>query len=387
MELASILAAHWQIFAAQQRHILTAAHYRAARAVMRCRTAELGGEMHQCAHCTDQFYHAYHSCNHRACTKCGGREQKEWTAAQEAKLIPRVPYFMLTLTLPSEMRAFAYKHQAWFYDAMFKAMQSVLMDFAQDKRHLGGTPGFSAVLHTWTREMVFHPHLHVIMPGIALSADGLRVFRAKDKQYLFPVDALKAAWRNRLDRLILQHDKEQGTRHYSQIDPQVWKKDWVIDIQAVGNGKHALRYLARYVHKTAVSQQRLLGYDEQGRVRLNCQDSDTGKWYVILLTPTEFIRRWCLHILPKGFTRVRHYGLHSAPAKAKYDRVHHILGSTPAPKPAPLPTTKPKCPCCGKDMVHVSKLPTLMDFIRAQLRDQQARPPPLTITRGQRVSA
>jgi hypothetical protein len=179
-----------------------------------------------------------------------------------------------------------------------------------------------------------------------------------------------------LERLILQYDKEQGTRQYSQIDPQAWQKDWVIHAKAVGNGKHALRYLARYVHKTAVSQQRLLGYDEQGRIKLNCQDSDTGKWYVIQLTPSEFIRRWCLHILPKGFTRVRHYGLHSAPAKAKYERVHQILGSTPTPKPAKLTAAKPKCPCCGKDMVHVRKLPTLMDFIRTLLKDQQARPPP-----------
>lgn len=355
MELAAVFAAHWSRFAATHRHLLTAAHYRAARAVLSCRTALLGGQVHHCGGCRKERF-VYHSCNHRACPKCGGREQQEWAAAQEARLLP-VPYFMLTFTVPSELRAFAYKHQAWFYDLMFKAMAQTLNDFAHDDAHLGGTPGYTAVLHTWTREMQHHPHLHVIMPGIALSADGLRIRRAKGKQYLFPVKALAAAWRNRLSSLIQSRDMQEQTQHHAQIEAKVWSTAWVVDAQAVGKGKSALRYLARYVNKTALSEQRLLGYDDAGNIKLNCQHSGTKKWHIVTLAPHEFLRRWCLHVLPKGHVRLRHYGFLSPAAKARYERLHHILGSRPARKPAPLMPPKPKCPCCGQDMVLLRKLP------------------------------
>lgn len=373
MDLASIFTAHWRRFAATHRHHLTAAHYRAARAVMACRTAELGGQVHHCGDCEGQRRYVYHSCNHRACPKCGGREQKEWAQAQEAKLIPRVPCFMLTFTLPEELRRTAYREQAWFYDAMFKAASETLMDFAQDERHLGGTPAFTAVLHTWTRQMQHHPHLHIIMPGIALSADGLRVRRSKAKKYLFPIKAIAAAFRHRLGKAILHHDRSEGTRHHAQIDPQVWRKSWVIDAQAAGRGHSALRYLARYVHKSAVSEPRLQGYDERGNIRLNCQDSGSGKWSIITLSVDEFLRRWSLHVLPKGHVRVRHYGLHSAAAKTKWQRLHHILGTRPAAKPAAIPAAKPKCPCCGNDMVLLRLIPPLP---RAWLHLPARAPPP-----------
>ncbi len=257
---------------------------------------------------------------------------------------------MLTFTVPSELRAFACREQSWFYDVMFQAMARTLMDFSLDEKHLGGTPGFSAVLHTWTREMLLHPHLHVIMPGVALSADGLRLRRAKGRKFLFPVKALGAAFRNRLSSLIAARDATEHTRHHAQIESAVWHRPWVVDARGVGRGQSALRYLARYVNKTALSEGRLLGCDAAGTLRLNCQDSGSGRWHVVTLGVEEFLRRWCLHVLPKGLVRVRHYGLLSAAARKKYERVHQILGSKPAPKPAALVVHKPKCPCCGKEM-------------------------------------
>jgi hypothetical protein len=287
VELASILRAHWPRFAASTRHLLTRAHYRAAEALTSCRTPALGAQVYHCGDCSKTHF-AYHSCNHRACPKCGGREQAEWAAAQEAKLLP-VSYFMLTFTLPGQLRSFAYQQQAWFYDALFAAVSGTLRAFARDARHLGGTPGFTAVLHTWTRQMAYHPHLHVIMPGVVLRDDGLGVRRAKGAKYLFPVKALGAAFRNRLMKLIQARDKAEGTRHLIQIDPQVWRKSqpWVVDSRGVGNGQAAVRYLARYVAKTALSEQRLLGYDPAGNLRLNCQSSATGLWSVLTLTPDE----------------------------------------------------------------------------------------------------
>jgi len=311
--------------------------------------------VHHCGDCQRQTY-VYHSCNHRACPKCGGREQKEWAAAQEAKLL-RASYFMATFTLPAELRPFAYRQQRWFYDLMFRAMALTLKDFAQDTRHLGGTPGFSAVLHTWTREMQYHPHLHVILPGLALSADGLRVRRAKGKRYLFPVKALGAAFRHRVRRLLEVLDREEKTWHLAALDGVVWRKPWVVDVRAVGRGQAAVRYLARYVHKTAVSEPRLLGYDAGGNIRLNCQDSKTGRWHSVTLSVEEFLRRWCLHVLPKGLVRVRHYGFLSPAAKQKFARLHQILGTQPAAKPPPLEPAKPKCPCCGQEMTLLLVIP------------------------------
>lgn len=370
-----MLAEHWSSFAIKHRHLLNGAHYRAARSLLSCRTSELGGQLHHCKGCPDQAHFVYHSCNHRSCSKCGGREQKEWAAAQEARLLP-VPYFMLTFTIPEELRTFAYRHQSWFYDLMFQSMAEILRNFALDERHLGGTAGFTALLHTWTRQMQLHPHLHVIMPGVALSADGLRIRRAKGRKYLFPVKALGAAFRNRLSKLIKERDALKETQVHLQIDRQVWSKPWVIDAQGVGKGQNALRYLARYVNKTAVSEPRVLGYDERGNVRLNSQDSESGHWRVITLSPHEFLRRWCLHVLPKGLRRVRHYGFLSAAARRKYERIHEILGSKPREKPMPMVAEKPKCPCCGRDMELLKVIPR---FSRGMFL--LSRAPPITTTR------
>lgn len=354
MDLASILTAHWPRFAASHRHLLTRAHYRAADAVISCRTPALGAQVYRCGDCA-KVHFAYHSCNHRACCKCGGQAQAEWTAAQEAKLLP-VSYFMLTFTLPEQLRRFAYQQQAWFYDALFAAVSSTLNTFAHDAKHLGGAPGFTAVLHTWTRQLAYHPHLHVIMPGVVLSEDGLSLRRAKGAKYLFPVKALGAAFRHRLMKLIMTRDKAEGTRHLSQIDPHLWRIPWIVDSRGVGNGQAAVRYLARYVNKTALSEQRLLGYDNHGNLRLNCQSSATGEWTSITLSPDEFLRRWCQHILPKGLMRVRHYGFLSAAAKAKLARLRHILGELTPPRPPALEPPVIKCACCGKPMLSVGRI-------------------------------
>ena len=383
MELAAIFAEHWEAYASAHRHCLAAPHHRAARAVMACRTPVMGGRVYACE-CGRERY-AYHSCNHRSCTKCGALAQKEWAAAQEAKLLP-VPYFMLTFTVPEELRQMAYAGQEWFYDAMFRAASATLMDFAHDKRHLGGTPGFTAVLHTWTRQMAYHPHLHVIMPGVALSADGLRIKRAKLNKYLFNVDALAAAFRNRLRRLIEAHDAREGTKLLRNLPPHLWHMAWGVHAKAVGNGRRALRYLARYASKSALSERRLLGYTNDGRIRLNCQRSDNGKWEVILLTPDEFLRRWSLHVLPKGLVRLRHYGFHCTPAKAKLQRVRDIL-QTPAPvKPAPIAPPKPKCPCCGKDMAVAREIPRPSFALRLLMQTiaRQSRAPQVIIQRPSR---
>lgn len=194
--------------------------------------------------------------------------------------------------------------------------------------------------------MQYHPHLHVTMPGLALSADGLRVRRAKGKRYLFPVKALGAAFRNRVRELLEARDREEGTGHLATLDAVVWRTPWVTDARGVGRGKTAIRYLARYVQKTAISEPRLLGYDGEGNLRLNCQQSGSRRWHVVTLNVEEFLRRWSLHVLPKGLIRVRHYGWHSAAAKARRERLHRILGTHAAP-PGRSPCPRPPVPAAA----------------------------------------
>jgi hypothetical protein len=157
-------------------------------------------------------------------------------------------------------------------------------------------------------------------------------------------------------KLLLSRDKAEGTRHLSEIDPHLWRIPWIVDSRGVGNGQAAVRYLARYVNKTALSEQRLLGYDNHGNLRLNCQSSATGEWTSITLSPDEFLRRWCHHILPKGLMRVRHYGFLSAAAKAKLARLRHILGELTPPRPPALEPPVIKCACCGKPMLSVGRI-------------------------------
>jgi hypothetical protein len=159
----------------------------------------------------------------------------------------------------------------------------------------------------------------------------------------------------------------------SQIPASVWQKPWIVHSQSAGNGTNAVRYLARYVTKSAVSNQRLQGYDQSGRLKLNCQDSDSGEWSTVRLSPDEFLRRWSQHILPKGLMRVRHFGWLSAAAKARLERVRFILQVTAPVKPAPIVPPKPKCPCCGQDMVRKGRLDRGALMVAME---QAARAPP-----------
>jgi hypothetical protein len=213
------------------------------------------------------------------------------------------------------------------------------------------TLGFTAVLHTWTREMQYHPHIHVVMPGLSLANDGQRIHRPAHADYMIPHRAIAKHFQIVLRRQIAAHDAQTHRSDLAAIPQAGWSKRWVVDVEAVGNGRSALRYLARYVHRSAVSEQRLLGATPDGRIKLNCQDSRTKRWQVRLLAPHEFLRRWCSHVLPKGFTRVRHYGYLSAAAVAKHGQICDILQMPEAmPKPRPQPATRPECACCKRPM-------------------------------------
>jgi hypothetical protein len=236
--------------------------------------------------------------------------------------------------------------------------------------------------------MIYHPHIHVIMPGVSLAQDGLRIHRGSKAGYLLPCDQAAQLFRNTLDRLILERDTKERSRDHTQIDPQVWHMDWIVDIQHVGRGKQAIRYLARYVCKTAVTDKRLLGKDEQGRIRLNCQDSDSGKWYEIALSPHEFVRRWSLHVLPKGLRRIRQYGWLAPAAKRRYERVCQILRHKAPSAPRPVAKRKALCPTCRIEMPVVQIVRRAwrnqadLAHQKAQSQERQARGEKLIIIKG-----
>lgn len=357
LELAELLARHWAAYARARRQHLGAAHHRAVRCVLACRTPEMGGRVHRCGGCRRHHY-AYHSCNHRSCPKCGARGQQEWTARQEARLLP-VPYFMVTFTLPAELRPLCLARPEILYDLMLRESAAALQDLIATRHH-GAKGGFTSVLHTWGRQVQHHPHVHLIVPAVGLHPVTGKLVRPAKDDFLVHFRPLAARFRTRM-RDALKHG-HPGI--YQQLTPAQRRvlgpaKTWNVQLQPAGQGKTALRYLARYVRRSAFSAGRLLGYDAHRNIRLLWKSSRTGKTAVLTLQPHEFIRRWLLHVLPKGFPRVRHYGFLSPAAGKTRLKVRALLGEFGEPLPQ-LPEAGPfACPHCGGELTYLRDLPAL----------------------------
>ena len=351
MKFADLLRRHWPEYVdrAGGAGKIPPVHWRAVEAALSCRTPRLGGHVYTCRDCNRELF-AYHSCNHRACPRCGGRDQQLWSARQQARRLP-VSYFMLTFTVPESLRWFFLRYDRVAYNALFAAVSGAIRELFADPKHFGGQPGFTAVLHTWTRQMEFHPHLHVLVPAVDLGNNGCQVIRAKDPEFLLPHAPLARRYRE----AFLARLRDKHPDLYTLIDSDIHSTNWNINIKLVGRGKRALRYLAAYVNKSAFSEQRLAGYDEKGRIRLWWQDSKDRKRKLMTLEACEFIRRWLLHVLPKGLTRVRHYGFLSAAAVKSYRRLRFLLGGKAFA--LEIPESEPLCcPCCGKEMQLQGKL-------------------------------
>ena len=353
--LADVLREHWPSYARANRQRLNAAHYRAVRSVLSCRTPMMGGRVYRCTSCAKTHY-AYHSCNHRNCPQCGGLDQQAWAAKQEAKLLP-APYFMVTFTLPKELHPTILAHPKELYSLILSESAGALKDIIATK-YKGAECGFTSVLHTWGRQLQFHPHVHTIVPALAYDAQYQRILTPTGEEFLVHYRPLAARFRNRL-RIAL------STEHpsiYKALSPQARQcfakhKAWNVHLQHVGRGKSAIRYLAAYAHKSAIGEKRLAGYDDSGRILLRWTASDTGRSCILRLSPHEFIRRWLLHILPKGFTRIRHYGYLSSAAKKKLLRVRLLLGKLqPEPEPESPQREPLACPECGGELVFKFEL-------------------------------
>lgn len=353
LTLAQLLGDHWQDYVAANHAHLCAAHYRAARSVLACRTPALGGQVYRCAGCGRDHF-AYHSCNHRNCPGCGARDQQEWAARQEARLLP-TPYFMITFTVPDALRPTCLKHPGELYDLLLKESAAALQDVLKTK--LGGAGGFTSILHTWTRQLQHHPHVHIIIPGTTYDKTTRTLKTPAKPDFLVHGAALADRFKNRLEiALKEQHPGIHTTLTPEQIAAFAKGTKWVTDVRHVGAGKAALRYLARYVRRSAFTDRRLIGYDKNGNVLLSWTSSQTGRRGILTLHPHELIRRWLLHVLPRGFTRLRHYGFLAGAARETRLRVRALLGQIGEPAPD-IPEHEPfQCDHCQGELVLTGKL-------------------------------
>jgi Putative transposase/Transposase zinc-binding domain len=362
-------------------------------AIETCRTAALGGHVEACTDC-GHWRIAYNSCRNRHCPKCQGAAARAWLAEREADLLP-VGYFHVVFTLPAEVADIAYHNKAVVYDLLFRAASETMLTIAADPKHLGAKIGITAVLHTWGSAMTHHPHVHMIVPGGGISADGTRWISSRPA-FLLPVRVLGALFRRffltklmalyeagRLSfygRMTHLTDRRTFLRHLAPAR----KKRWVVYAKPPFAGPEAvLAYLSRYTHRVAISNRRLISFD-QNCVTMRYKDyrrDGPDRQQVMTLSADEFIRRFLLHVLPRGFHRIRHYGLlASSTRRTSIARARELLAVAPPPDtelPGEPVDTRPPCPCCGGHMV----------IIETFKRWQQPRaPPPQTLPTGSTTS-
>jgi hypothetical protein len=372
VDVADIFRAVWPGYGAKFGRLIPPEQRAAVRAMLRCRTPALGGQVYRCdsdesrAGCGGTHY-AYHSCNHRACPKCGWEDNTDWLERQQARLLP-LPYFLVTFTVPEELREPIRSAMKVWYGALLKESAGALQDLAAQPKHLGAELGLTAVLQTWTRDLRYHPHVHVLVPGGGLSADGLRWRRVKDAAYFLPQAKLAARFKGRLKAWLQQEQPEL----FQAVPAKVWWRKWVTDIQAVGSGAAALKYLAAYVHRGPLHPARLKSWDPPasgsgatsgGNVTFSYRDG-AGQERRCTVSGMEFVRRLLQHVPPKHFQRVRHSGWRAAAARAKWERIVALLDwRAPLPQPStPINREQAKnpqpvlCPGCGKAMRLIGTL-------------------------------
>ena len=337
---------------------MPATHLKAMRAIEQCRTPALGGQVFRCPDC-EQVQYSYHSCRNRHCPKCQNENAQRWLEKQQNLLLP-VPYYLLTFTLPAGFNEVTRSHQSLIYDLLFKTSAAATQQLAQDPRFVGGQIGMVGVLHTWGRNLAYHPHIHYLVPAGGLASDG-ETWRPARKNFLLPVRALSRIFRGQLHE-VLRH-----TSWSARIPAKVWQQEWVVHCEAVGSGLGALKYLAPYIFRVALSNNRLLKLEED-RVTFRYRDTDTGTEKRCTLSAEDFIHRFLQHVLPKGFVKVRYYGLFSPGLRKPLAALRQHLEettSTPPSVPDPLdgnsqsedsqtntPSSSqiPRCPVCGLPM-------------------------------------
>jgi hypothetical protein len=380
LEVADIFAARGAEYRRAHQGHLSLGQLKVMSAIERCRTASLGGHLLRCTGC-DRETPAYNSCRNRHCPKCQSSDAERWLAARRADLLP-IPYFHVVFTLPAELRAIAYQNKAVVYDLMFKMVSDTLLTIAGDETHLGAKPGITAVLHTWGSSLVHHPHIHCIVTGGGLRpAKGLAPRQdqwvGSRKNFFVPVKVLSRYFRHRFLKTLKTAHEQGELQFFGELkrlaDPgwfdehlrPLKKIDWVVYAKPPLAGPEAvLTYLSRYTHRIAISNRRLVRF-RNDRVTFRVKDYRDGKtrWKSMTLNAHEFIRRFLQHVLPKGFHRIRHYGLFAnATRNDNLERARRLLNVKA------IETTKPSedqnqekscaftCRHCGQPLIVIEIL-------------------------------
>ncbi|HUE84580.1 MAG TPA: IS91 family transposase [Vicinamibacterales bacterium] len=362
--VADIIRRHGAAYRAHVGDRLLPSQARVLRDLAGCRTAYFGGALTRCDHCDAQV-HRYHSCGNRHCPTCHGPRTEQWLETQRAQLLP-CPYYLVTFTLPRDLRALAFAHQRVVYGVLMRSAAAALQRLAADPRYVGARLGCLAVLHTWTRAMLYHPHVHLLVTAGGLSADGMQWIAPRHPAFLVPVRALSVIFRAKVCAAL----RRAGL--LDQVSPSTWTAPWVVHAQPAGRGQRVLEYLGRYVFRIAIANSRVeeVGDDD---VTFRYQDNRTHETRRVTLTGVAFLERFLQHVLPRGCAKVRYYGLWSAAHRADRARARALLAAPTviaasealAPARASSLDDLPRCPHC-----RVGRL-----ILIAVLRPWWSRPP------------
>ncbi len=344
LEVADIFRRHGPEYREKFQDHMLPGHLRAMRDIENCRTEVMGGHVYVCENeACKEIVFTYHSCKNRHCPKCQNNQSERWLEKQRNRLLP-VPYFLVTVTLPQELRATARSNQKAVYNILFQTSAAALKKLALDPRFVGGHIGMIGVLHTCDRTLGYHPHIHYLIPGGGLSPDHSQWLPTRKKNFLVRVEPLSVIFKAKF------RDALKKTELFETVPAEVWKKDWVIHSEQVGSGREALSYLARYLFRVAISNSRLLSLDDD-KVTFEYEDSDTKERRTMSLSALEFIRRFLQHVLPKGFMKVRYYGLLSPRNRNLLAVVMYLLAAHAVAEGPKTPAkTELRCPKCGNPL-------------------------------------
>jgi hypothetical protein len=384
LEVADLIRTAGDAFVERNRHGLGWQQVKVLNAIRRCRTAELGGHLDQCTRCGHRAV-SYNSCRNRHCPKCQISARDRWIAAREKELLP-TRYLHVVFTLPPQLAPLAVQNKKLLYGLLLRASAETLLEISRVPRHLGAEVGFFSVLHTWSQKLTLHPHVHCVIPAGGLSLDHTGWVDAPDRFFL-PLKVLSRVFRGKFVSGLRQalHD---GRLHFAGtlaplVQPQsfaawlrhLFRKDWVVYAKPpFGGPEHVLHYLGRYTHRVAISNHRLVSCSD-GHVTFRWRDSAHGNQHKLMtLSVNEFLRRFLLHLLPKGFVRIRHFGFLANRQRARLlPLCFQLLG---APRPAQgeqnpsASNDRWRCPNCGGPMVVLERLTAAEILLRS--------PPPLS---------
>ena len=365
IELADIMRQFGPLYLQRFSGSMLASHKKAIYDIQQCRTEAMGGHVYHCQDCGKMVY-VYHACRNRHCPACHGDQIKKWLDLRTDELLP-CDYFHVTVTVPDSLRAVFRSNQKLMYSLLMKTASESLIQLADDPKHMGGRVGILAVLHTWTNNLMYHPHVHMLVTGGGVNNDGQ--WMACKNKYLVAVKALSKLIRGKLASRL----KKKHSDLYNSVDPDTWSKDWVAHSLHYGKGESfVLKYLARYVFRIAITNHRIIGMD-QTHVTFRYKDRKGGRWVTSRLEGCEFIRRYLQHVLPKGFHKVRYYGIWHSSSNNHVSKLARLMaiagmstdnqlsqgqmGGNPEEQ-EPTQTKEIKCPYCGSDrLVLLERLP------------------------------